>query len=113
MFNYSERPGTLAEKKFKDDISLDVKNRRLEEIISKQTAHSLERNKQDVGKVYRVLIEGFSKRSNDFVQGRNSANKVVVFPKVAESEDRTFKKGEYVNVLVESFTRGTLIGKAV
>jgi tRNA-2-methylthio-N6-dimethylallyladenosine synthase len=114
MFNYSERPGTLAEKKFKDDISLDVKNRRLEEIISKQTAHSLERNKQDVGNVYRVLIEGFSKRSNDFVQGRNSHNKVVVFPKVSELDSqKTFQKGEYVNVLVESYTRGTLIGKAV
>lgn len=113
MFNYSERPGTLAEKKFKDDISLEIKNRRLEEIISKQTAHSLERNKRDVGKVYRVLIEGFSKRSNDSVQGRNSANKVVVFPKVSETENKTFQKGEYANVLVESYTRGTLIGKAV
>ena len=112
MFYYSERPGTLAEKKFKDDISLDVKKRRLDEIINLQTAHSLERNKKDVGQVYRVLIEGFSKRSNDFVQGRNSANKVIVFPKVTES-GKTFQKGEYVNVLVESFTRGTLIGKAV
>lgn len=107
MFHYSERPGTLAEKKFKDDISIEVKNRRLEEIISKQTAHSIERNLLDTGKVYRVLIEGFSKRSDDFLQGRNTANKVIVFPKEG------FKKGQYVNVLVESSTRGTLIGKAV
>jgi tRNA-2-methylthio-N6-dimethylallyladenosine synthase len=112
MFNYSERPGTLAEKKYKDDVPADVKNRRLEEIIALQTTHSLERNKKDAGKVYRVLIEGFSKRSNDFLQGRNSANKVIVFPKVAET-GRAFQKGEYVNVLVESFTRGTLIGKVV
>ena len=107
MFYYSERPGTLAEKKFKDDVPLEVKKRRLDEIINRQTAHSLARNKPDVGNVYRVLIEGYSKRSNDFLQGRNSMNKVIVFPK------ETFKKGEYVNVLVESFTRGTLIGKAV
>jgi tRNA-2-methylthio-N6-dimethylallyladenosine synthase len=107
MFNYSERPGTLAEKKLKDDISQEIKNRRLEEIIAKQTSHSVERNKMDVGKVHRVLIEGYSKRSNDFMQGRNTANKVIVFPK------ETYQKGQYVNVLVESSTRGTLIGKAV
>jgi tRNA-2-methylthio-N6-dimethylallyladenosine synthase len=107
MFYYSERPGTLAEKKFEDDISLDVKKRRLEEIISRQTAHSIERNLLDSGKVYRVLIEGYSKRSDDFLQGRNTANKVIVFPKEG------FKKGQYVNVLVESSTRGTLIGKTV
>src|SRR5688572_583019 len=80
MFFYSERPGTLAEKKLKDDVSLDVKKRRLDEIIHKQTAHSLERNKPDVGKVYRVLIEGYSKRSDKHLQGRNTANKVVVVP---------------------------------
>ena len=107
MFYYSERPGTLAEKKFKDDVSLEIKKRRLDEIINKQTAHSLIRNKRDVGNVYRVLVEGYSKRSNDFLQGRNSANKVIVFPKEG------FQKGEYVNVMVESFTRGTLIGKVV
>jgi tRNA-2-methylthio-N6-dimethylallyladenosine synthase len=107
MFYYSERPGTLAEKKFEDDISLEVKRRRLEEIIARQTAHSIERNLLDEGKVHRVLIEGYSKRSNDFLQGRNTSNKVIVFPK------ETFKKGQYVNVMVESSTRGTLIGKAV
>ncbi len=81
MFFYSERPGTLAAKKYPDDIPEDVKKRRLSEIIQKQTTHSLARNKQDIGKVHRVLVEGFSKRSDDFLQGRNSANKVVVFPK--------------------------------
>jgi len=107
MFQYSERPGTLAAKKFADDISLEVKKRRLQEIIEKQTGHSLKRNKQDVGKMQRVLIEGPSKRSTDFVQGRNTANKVVVFPR------ENFQKGQYVNVLVESCTGATLIGKAV
>ena len=80
MFYYSERPGTLAEKKYADDIALDVKKRRLDEIIAKQRAHSFLRNKLDVGRVHKVLIEGFSKKSNDFLQGRNTANKVVVFP---------------------------------
>lgn len=107
MFFYSERPGTLAAKKFLDDISIDVKKRRLQEIIDKQTAHSLKRNKQDVGKVHRVLVEGFSRRSEDFVQGRNTANKVVVFPK------ENFQKGQYVNVWVESCTGATLMGKAI
>jgi tRNA-2-methylthio-N6-dimethylallyladenosine synthase len=107
MFYYSERPGTLAEKKFKDDISLEDKKRRLDEVIVKQRAHSSERNHQDVGKVHRVLIEGFSRRSNNDLQGRNSANKVLVFPK------GDLVKGQYVNVLVESCTGGTLVGKVV
>jgi len=107
MFFYSERPGTPAAKKFKDDISVEVKQRRLEEIIRKQTETALERNKLDVGKVYKVLVEGPSKRSQDDLQGRNSANKVIVFPA------KNYRKGHYVNVLVEDFTRGTLIGKAV
>jgi tRNA-2-methylthio-N6-dimethylallyladenosine synthase len=107
MFFYSERPGTLAAKKFPDDVSEEVKKRRLSEIIQKQTEHSLLRNKRDVGKVHTVLVEGFSKRSSDFLQGRNSANKVIVFPK------GTHKKGDYVNVLVESCTGATLIGKRV
>ena len=105
MFAYSERPGTPAEKKFSDDVSADIKKRRLEEIISLQTRHSLMRNKLDVGKKFKVLIEGTSKRSEEFLQGRNSANKVLVFPK------GDHKKGEYVTVLVESYTRGTLLGE--
>ncbi|HEY0740523.1 MAG TPA: tRNA (N6-isopentenyl adenosine(37)-C2)-methylthiotransferase MiaB [Chryseosolibacter sp.] len=107
MFYYSERPGTLAEKKYKDDISLDVKKRRLDEIIAKQRAHSLLRNQMDVGKVHRILIEGFSKRSKDDLQGRTSSNKVVVFP--AEG----YQKGQYVNVFVSDCSGGTLIGKVV
>lgn len=107
MFFYSERPGTLAEKKFADDVSDEDKKRRLAEIIDKQRIHSLERNQPDVGKVYKVLIEGFSRRSNDDLQGRNSANKVVVFPK------GNYVKGQYVNVLIEGCTGATLFGKAV
>jgi tRNA-2-methylthio-N6-dimethylallyladenosine synthase len=107
MFYYSERPGTLAEKKFKDDISLDVKKRRLDEIIKKQRAHSLLRNQMDVGKVHQVLIEGYSKRSNEDLQGRTSSNKVVVFPAAGH------QKGQYVNVFVSDCSGGTLIGKMV
>lgn len=107
MFFYSERPGTLAAKKWADDISLDVKKRRLDEIIKKQNELSLKRNRMDVGKVQKVLIEGTSKRSAEHLQGRNSANKVVIFPK----ENKM--KGQYVHVLIESCTGGTLIGKIV
>jgi tRNA-2-methylthio-N6-dimethylallyladenosine synthase len=107
MFFYSERPGTLAAKKYKDDVTLDVKKRRLNEIIEKQTSHSLLRNKSDVGKTFKVLIEGFSKRSDDYLQGRNTANKVVVFPK------GNYQKGEYVNVKIQSCTGGTLVGEVI
>lgn len=107
MFFYSERPGTLAAKKLADDVDPEVKKRRLNEIIAKQNQHSLERNKRDVGKTHRVLVEGFSKRSQDFMQGRNTANKVVVFPK------ENFSKGQYVDVLVTDCTGATLIGNAV
>jgi tRNA-2-methylthio-N6-dimethylallyladenosine synthase len=107
MFFYSERPGTLAAKKYKDDVALDVKKRRLNEIIEKQTSHSLLRNKSDVGKTFKVLIEGFSKRSDNHLQGRNSANKVVVFPR------ENYQKGEYVNVKIQSCTGATLVGEAI
>jgi tRNA-2-methylthio-N6-dimethylallyladenosine synthase len=107
MFHYSERPGTLAEKKFTDDISQEVKQKRLAEIIKKQNYLSLKRNQQDIGKIQKVLIEGTSKRSNERLQGRNSANKVVIFPK----ENKT--KGEYVFVQIESCTGGTLMGSIV
>jgi tRNA-2-methylthio-N6-dimethylallyladenosine synthase len=105
MFYYSERPGTPAAKKLTDDVSLDIKKRRLAEIIYKQTTHSLLRNKLDIGKVFRVLIEGPSKKSDDDLQGRSSTNKVVVFPK------ENYKKGQYVNVFVHSCTGGTLVGR--
>lgn len=107
MFFYSERPGTLAAKKFTDDIPLDTKKRRLDEIIKKQSELSVLRNKLDINKVHKVLIEGPSKKSDEFLQGRNTANKVVVFQKGNKT------KGEYVNVHVESCTQGTLIGKIV
>ncbi|MTI20127.1 tRNA (N6-isopentenyl adenosine(37)-C2)-methylthiotransferase MiaB [Fulvivirga sp. RKSG066] len=107
MFFYSERPGTLAAKKYEDDIPLEVKKRRLSEIINKQQGHALERNKRDIGKVHQVLIEGTSKRSEDDLQGRNTANKVVIFPK------KHYSKGQYVNVLVEDCTAATLFGKIV
>ncbi len=107
MFKYSERPGTLAEKKFKDDVPDTVKQGRLEEIIQKQNLHSLERYQRDIGKIHTVLIEGYSKRSNNFLLGRNSANKVIIFPK----ENKT--KGQYVNVKVETCSKATLLGKII
>jgi tRNA-2-methylthio-N6-dimethylallyladenosine synthase len=107
MFAYSERPGTPAAKRLSDDVPEKVKKRRLQEIIALQNKHSLERNQMDVNKVHKVLIEGTSKRSADHLQGRNSANKVVVFP--AES----YVKGQYVNVLVRSCTGGTLLGEVI
>lgn len=107
MFFYSERPGTLAEKKYEDDIPLDIKKTRLSEIIAKQQEHSLTRNKRDIGKIHKILVEGFSKRSSEHLQGRNSANKVVIFPK------GNFNKGDYVDVLVDDCSAATLFGKVV
>ena len=107
MFMYSERPGTLAEKKYADDIPEEVKKQRLNQIIIKQQELSLIRNKMDLNKIHKVLIEGFSRRSDDFLQGRNTANKVVVFPK------RNYKKGQYANVLVTECTTATLKGETV
>ena len=107
MFAYSERPGTLAAKKYSDDIPESVKKRRLQEIIQWQNEHSLERNKMDIGKTFRVLIEGYSKRSDEHLQGRNSANKVVVFPA------GQFKKGQYVDVVVNDCTSATLLGEVI
>ncbi len=107
MFIYSERPGTMAEKRFEDDVPEEIKKRRLEEIIQKQNRDSLERYKLDLGKTFKVLIEGPSKRSDEFLQGRNSANKVIIFPK----ENK--KPGEYVNVTVEECSKATLKGRIV
>jgi tRNA-2-methylthio-N6-dimethylallyladenosine synthase len=105
MFFYSERPGTPAAKKYADDITEDVKKRRLEEVINKQREHSLERNRLDVGKRYRVLIEGPSKRSSAHLQGRTTSNKVVVFPA------KGLQKGNYVNVKINDCTAATLLGE--
>jgi len=107
MFFYSERPGTPAAKKLKDDVSEDDKKRRLNEIIAKQQEHSLLRNRQAVGKVYKILIEGESKRSSDDLCGRNDQNKMVVFPR------KHYGKGQYVNVLVTSCSAATLKGEIV
>lgn len=107
MFMYSERPKTLAERKYKDDIAEDVKKRRLTEVVNLQQKNSALRTKAAVGKVHRVLVEGSSKKSEDMLMGRNSQNTVVVFPKAH------FKKGDYVNVRVESCTSTTLIGNAI
>jgi len=107
MFKYSERPGTAAAKKFKDDISEKIKSERLQEIVDLQMKLSSESNKKDLNKVHKVLVEGFSKKSKEHLAGRNSQNKVIVFPK------ENFVKGDYVNVLVTECTAATLIGKVV
>lgn len=107
MFFYSERPGTLAARKLEDDIPLEVKKRRLAEIIDKQRETSLNRNKLDIGKVHRVLVEGISKKSDSELMGRNDQNKVVVFAK------KHFQPGQYVNVFVNDCSVGTLFGEAI
>ncbi len=107
MFKYSERPDTLAQKKLDDDVTEEVKSARLQEIISLQQKLSLESNQRDVGKTFEVLAEGFSKKSEDSLMGRNSQNKVLVFPK------ENYKKGDYVQVKVTDCTPATLIGTAV
>jgi tRNA-2-methylthio-N6-dimethylallyladenosine synthase len=108
MFMYSERPGTLAAKRYADDIPENIKKLRLQEVVAKQQEHSHARLKKLVGSVQKVLIEGFSKKSINDYSGRSDQNTVVVFP-VGEG----YKPGEYVNVLVEKCTTATLIGKAV
>jgi tRNA-2-methylthio-N6-dimethylallyladenosine synthase len=105
MFKYSERPGTKAARKYKDDIPEEIKSERLCEMITLQNKISARSKKNDLGKVYEVLIEGFSKRSVEYLSGRTSQNKVVVFPK------GELKKSEYVQVLIEKCTSATLIGK--
>jgi tRNA-2-methylthio-N6-dimethylallyladenosine synthase len=106
MYFYSERPGTLAAKRYKDDIPEEVKKRRLQEIVDVQWTLSNESNKRDVGKTFEVLIEGDSKKSNQQWMGRTSQSKVVVFDKANHS----LKKGDYVQVTVNDFTKGTLLG---
>ena len=110
MFFYSERPGTLAARRYADDIPLEVKKRRLTEIVEVQNRLSLESNRRDIGKTVQVLIEGDSKRSDREWRGRSGENKVTVFPKQAHTETQ---KGDYVNVLVHSCTQATLIGSIV
>jgi tRNA-2-methylthio-N6-dimethylallyladenosine synthase len=107
MFKYSERPGTKAARKLKDDVNEEVKSRRLTEMISLQNKLSAKSKKSDIGKTVEVLVEDYSKRSTDYFQGRTSQNKVVVFPA------NNHKKGDYVNVLVERATSATLAGKSI
>ena len=107
MFKYSERPKTLAERKFEDDIPDEVKSKRLSEIIDKQLKFSLASNQKRIGLVEKVLIEGESKRSNEHMCGRTSRNSMVVFPK------GNGKKGQYVNVKITDCTSATLIGREI
>jgi len=107
MYFYSERPGTLAARRFKDDVPENLKKKRLQEMVDLHRIHSLQSMQRDIGKTCKVLVEGFSKKSADELQGRSDHNKVVVFPK------SNFKKGDYVMVKINSCTAGTLIGTAV
>ncbi|RYF91022.1 MAG: tRNA (N6-isopentenyl adenosine(37)-C2)-methylthiotransferase MiaB [Chitinophagaceae bacterium] len=102
MYFYSERPGTLAAKRFEDDVPLADKKRRLQEMVTLHRTHSLESMQKDVGKTFKVLVEGVSKKSDDMLYGRTDHNKVVIFPKA------NFTKGDYVSVLVDRCTAGTL-----
>ena len=104
MFKYSERPGTYAHRHLPDDMPEEEKAGRLEEIIGLQNRISHEKNREDVGKLFEVLVEGVSKKSDQMLFGRSSQNKVVVFP--AENS----RKGELVTVRVTGCTQTTLIG---
>jgi tRNA-2-methylthio-N6-dimethylallyladenosine synthase len=107
MFFYSERPGTLAARRYPDDIPLDIKKRRLQEIVAMQYRLSLESNRRDLGKTVEVLIEGDSKKSEQDWMGRTSENKVIVFPKAGYD----FKKGDYATVEVMDCNKATLMGR--
>jgi len=107
MYFYSERPGTLAARRYEDDIPEEVKKRRLKEMVDLHRIQTLQSMQKDLGKVCKVLIEGTSKRTEDDLFGRNDQNKVVVFAK------GDHKKGDYVMVKIESCTSGTLLGKVV
>lgn len=109
MFFYSERPGTLAQRRYTDDIPEETKKRRLEEIVKLQNRLSQESNRSDIGKTFEILIEGDSRKSASDWMGRNSQNKVVVFPKQGSDA----KKGDYVQVTIKECTGATLIGEAI
>ncbi len=109
MYYYSERPGTLAERRYEDDIPEEVKKRRLQEIIALHRIHSLESMQRDVNKTFKVLIEANSKKSDTDWHGRTDHNKVVIFPK----ENYNLNKGDYIDVFIHSCTAGTLLGKIV
>lgn len=107
MFKYSERPNTLAQRKYEDDIPEEIKQKRLAEIIELQRVHSYSQLEKDLGKTYEVLIEGVSKKSEQQLYGRNTHNSVVVFPR------KNYKVGDYVNVLIKECTSATLKGEAI
>lgn len=106
LYFYSERPGTLAARRFQDDVSLEVKKRRLQELVNLYREHSLLSMQRDLGKLFTVLVEGDSKKNENELFGRADNNKVVVFPK------ENYKKGDYVQVRITSCTAGTLLGSA-
>lgn len=108
MYSYSERPGTLAEKRYEDDIPEEIKKRRLTEIVAKQREHNLFRLQEQVGKTHIVLIEGLSRKSDQDFCGRNDQNSMMVFP-----IDERYKIGDYVNVVAENCTSATLLGKII
>lgn len=109
MFFYSERPGTLAQRRYEDDIPLEIKKRRLQEIVEVQNRLSLESNLKDLGKSFKVLIEAESKKSKEHWMGRSGENKVIVFPKGSSN----YKPGDYVHVKVSECTQATLLGELV
>jgi tRNA-2-methylthio-N6-dimethylallyladenosine synthase len=105
MFKYSERPNTLAQRKYKDDVDEKIKSKRLTEIINLQQKHSLYNNKKQIGSIKEILVEGVSKKSKDFLFGRTTQNTVVVFPK------ENIQIGDFINVKISKCTSATLIGK--
>ena len=107
LYYYSERPGTLAERRFEDDIPLETKKRRLQELVDLYRKHSLRTMQKEVGKTFKVLVEGFSKKSDEQLQGRTDQNKVVIFAK------ENILKGDYVYVKINDCTAGTLFGEVV
>jgi tRNA-2-methylthio-N6-dimethylallyladenosine synthase len=107
MFKYSERPNTKAARIYSDDVTEDVKIRRLTEIIDLQNKLSEISNNKDIGKIFEVLVEGESKRSADYLYGRNQQNKVVIFPK------HNYKAGDYVNVKINECSSDTLKGEII
>jgi tRNA-2-methylthio-N6-dimethylallyladenosine synthase len=107
MYSYSERPGTLAARKYPDDVQDDVKSRRLTEIIKVQNQMSANNNLKYIGKICKVLVENYSKKSKEDLMGRNDQNIICIFPK------GNHQKGDYVNVLIERVSVTSLIGKVI
>jgi tRNA-2-methylthio-N6-dimethylallyladenosine synthase len=107
LYFYSERPGTLAARRFEDDVPLETKKRRLQELVDLYRQHSLRTMQKEVGKTFKILVEGFSKKSDEQLQGRTDQNKVVIFAK------ENFVKGDYVMVKITHCTAGTLFGETI